>query len=30
MKKTVKCPECKGEGQQQWGDYFEVEECPVC
>ena len=28
MKKTVKCPECKGEGQQQWGDYFEVEECP--
>ena len=30
MKKTVKCPECKGEGQQQWGDYFDVEECPVC
>ena len=30
MKKIIKCPECKGEGQQQWGDYFEVEECPVC
>ena len=30
MKKIIKCPVCKGEGQQQWGDYFDVEECPVC
>ena len=31
MKKTVKCPECEGNGYIQWGDrYDEIEECSIC
>lgn len=31
MKKTVKCPECEGNGYIQWGDrYDEIEECHIC